>query len=132
MEQAGSPHLISAMTAPIRYAALAIALGTCHPGVAAAASFDGRWAVEVLSEDGECSGIYVLPIEVVHSRIFYIGRAEIDVNGAIDAAGKVRARFFNGAELVDARGELRGEDFGNGSWVSPTDQCAGTWIARKQ
>ena len=95
------------MTALIRYAALAIALGTCHPGAgAAAASFDGCWAVEVLSEDGGCSGVYVLPIEVVHSRIFYIGRAEIDVDGAIDAAGKVRARSFNGAELVDAGGEL--------------------------
>lgn len=114
-----------------RVASLLMSVPVASAGLAAS-PFDGRWAVEVRPEHGGCSGFYVMPVDVVDSEIRYAGRGDVAVEGRIDLKGGVTARFFNGSGLVNASGTIRGGRFGNGSWISPSEDCGGTWIARKR
>ena len=75
--------------------------------------------------------MYVLPVEVAGGTVTYIGRAAIRAEGGIGPDGSVRVRFLDGDRL-DAKGTMSNARFGVGSWTSPTEDCRGTWIARKQ
>ena len=112
-------------------AALSVSL-TAGQTYGAASPFDGRWAVAVTPEGGECEGMYVLPIEVAGGTVTYIGRAAITAKGGINADGTVRAAFVIEGDRLDAKGTMSNARFGTGSWVSPTQDCRGTWIARKR
>ena len=103
-----------------------------HPASAGPASlYDGRWAVEVVPENGQCSGRYVMPVEVVGDQIVYIGKGDVRADGGVASDGSVRVSFLSADDQVVARGQLSSESFGHGSWQSPTEGCDGTWIARK-
>ena len=97
-----------------------------------ATAYDGRWAVTVTPEGGECEGMYVLPVEVAGGRVTYIGRAAITAEGGIGPDGTVRVAFVIEGDRLDAKGTMNTAHFGAGSWVSPTEDCRGTWIARKR
>lgn len=97
-----------------------------------APAFDGRWAVEVIPASGKCDGPYILPIEVAGSQITYIGRGQMQAEGGIDDTGRVRVSFLSGPDRLDAKGTMSNPRFGVGSWKSPTENCDGTWIARKR
>lgn len=112
--------------------AFSAAAAGLNPALAGPASlYDGRWAVEVVPENGQCSGRYVMPVEVVGDRIVYIGQGDIRADGGVATDGSVRVSFSSADDRVVARGQLSSESFGHGSWQSPTEGCDGTWIARK-
>jgi hypothetical protein len=98
---------------------------------AAAPQFDGRWAVEIIPQSGTCDGRYVIPVEVVRNNVIYIGRGQMQASGGIAANGTVRVSFHGQGDRLDARGRLTSDSFGQGSWRSPTEDCAGRWVARK-
>ena len=95
-------------------------------------SFDGRWAVQVTPEGDRCEGMYVLPVEVARGTVTYIGRAAIRAEGGIRPDGSVRVSFLVDGDRLDAKGTMSNARFGLGSWTSPTEDCRGTWIARKR
>lgn len=98
----------------------------------AAPGYEGMWSVEVIPETGTCDGPYVLPIEVVQYRIRYVGKGQLAAEGGITPDGNVRVSFVSEGDSLNAKGRLSSPRFGNGSWVSPTEDCGGTWIARKR
>ena len=113
------------------FGALAITAAFLVQPAGASTDFDGRWAVEVIPGRGACDGPYFLPIEVAESRVTYIGKAQMEAQGGIDADGRVRVSFISGPDRLDAKGTMSNPRFGVGSWKSPTENCDGTWIARK-
>lgn len=111
--------------------ALMLAAAAFAGPAAAAPEFDGRWAVEIIPQSGTCDGQYVIPIEVVRSKVIYVGRGQMQASGGIAENGTVRVSFHGQGDTVDAKGRLTSERYGQGSWRSPTEDCAGRWVARK-
>jgi hypothetical protein len=112
-----------------RYAAtLLIAAAFATP--AAAATFDGRWAVQIIPQSGTCEGHYVIPVEVVQNKVIYVGRGQMQAQGGITPRGTVRVSFHSRGDRLDASGRVN-KAYGQGSWQSVADGCAGRWIARK-
>lgn len=108
------------------------ALLLCTGGVAAAASYDGRWSVVATPQAGGCDGTYVIPVEVRGTEVTYIGRAAMRAEGGISEDGRVEVSFIQGNDQLDARGSMVNPRLANGSWSSPTEDCKGTWIARRR
>lgn len=124
-------HSWLSRSTPLAVAAVAAAITIGH-ALAATQPFDGRWSVAVTPEGGECEGMYVLPVEVAEGTVTYIGRAAIRAEGGITPDGTVRVAFVMEGDRLDAKGTMSTPRFGAGSWVSPTEDCRGTWIARKR
>ena len=101
-------------------------------GIAASGQYNGRWSVEAVPEAGSCDGTYVMPVEVSGDRITYIGRAAMRADGGITLDGKVEVSFIQKGDRLDARGTMINPRFGNGIWSSPTENCKGTWVARRR
>lgn len=99
---------------------------------AQAASFEGQWSVVVTPENGGCEGPYVLPVKVVENRIIYIGKGQFEAEGGVQPNGIVQVSFLSNGDRLDAKGKMSNERFATGSWRSPTENCDGTWIARKR
>ena len=106
--------------------------GATSGPVHAAQGFDGQWSVEVTPERGQCDGMYVLPVEVREGNVTYIGRGATRAEGGVSKDGTVRVSFISQEDRLDARGSMSNGRFGTGSWASPTEDCRGTWIARKR
>lgn len=98
----------------------------------AAGPFEGQWSVVVTPENGGCDGPYVLPVRVVENRIIYIGKGQFEADGGVGPDGAVRVTFASQGDRLDARGKMSSDSFGLGSWKSPSEDCDGTWIARKR
>ena len=118
---------------PLCTYAVAIALGSLAIPVStsfSAAPFDGKWSVQITSEVGKCSARYTVPIRVSGGRVSYSGPFDARAKGNIGANGALRVSFAHRADVVNARGSVKG-NAGLGSWKSPTKNCSGTWVARK-
>lgn len=97
---------------------------------AAAPTFDGRWSVAIVAESGDCSARYTVPIEVAGGQVRYAGRFGAEARGKVGATGQLNVSFAYRDDLVTAKGSLTHKN-GYGSWTSPTQECGGTWRARR-
>jgi hypothetical protein len=95
----------------------------------AANAFDGRWQVRITAENGHCRN-YTVPIQVRDGQVFYSGPFNAKASGKIRANGGLSVSFAHNNKVVNASGSLR-DRAGSGSWMSPTQSCAGSWVARK-
>ena len=105
--------------------ALAAVLATLalSPVAHADSSYDGRWSVRVVADNGRCNDDYALPIKVNDGVVTYGGLLGIQA-GKVTDAGKLTIR----AAGVRATGSLD-DDGGKGRWTSKN--CKGSWVARK-
>jgi hypothetical protein len=101
-------------------------LGLGSGDAEAQAAFDGYWSVEVVAEEGPCRA-RTIRIEVTEGEVSFAGLGAI-AEGAVTASGRLRAAIMRGANVITARGALRG-GLGTGSWSS--DRCSGHWLARR-
>ncbi len=102
-------------------------------GVSAAfagSSYDGRWAVQLVTEKGKCDRSLSWDVGVASSRIADSG-AFGQTTGAVDSQGRVRLLVTSGSDRVSASGKLSGAS-GAGAWRSPTRECSGRWRAEKR
>lgn len=93
------------------------------------ASYDGRWAVQLVTEKGACDRSLSWDVGVAANRIDESGI--VQTTGAVDAQGRVRLLVVNGSDRVSASGKLSGAS-GAGAWNSPTRACSGHWRAEKR
>ncbi|MDB5594895.1 MAG: hypothetical protein JWM36_1856 [Hyphomicrobiales bacterium] len=119
------------MILKLRSAALlgSVAIALTVPGLAQAASYDGKWAIVVVTEAGNCD-VYRWDLGVNDGKIEergFIAQAK----GQIDPRGRVNVTFTSGSDALGATGTLSGAD-GSGRWTSPTKQCSGHWTAKKR
>ncbi|MEX0953812.1 MAG: hypothetical protein WDZ83_01215 [Rhizobiaceae bacterium] len=92
--------------------------------------FDGRWTVTVSAEGENCSSRRGVPINVAAGQVRYAGLFGVKAEGRVRPDGDLTIRFAHRKDVVKATGALEGNS-GSGSWVSPTRDCSGTWVARK-
>jgi len=107
-----------------------VALSSVSTTFAGAASYDGQWAVQLVTEKGNCDRLLSWDVGVAANRIADSGMF-VQTTGAVDSKGRVQLLVVNGADRVAADGKLSGAS-GTGAWVSPTRDCSGHWRAEKR
>lgn len=109
----------------------AISLATSAPP-AMAASFDGPWTVQIVTERGGCDS-YGYSVAIRNGRIALREDAPVTLDGRVSATGVVQVNVRRGDQRADGRGRLSGNN-GAGTWTgrSATAQCSGRWIAERQ
>ncbi|MBX9740227.1 MAG: hypothetical protein K2X62_09155 [Beijerinckiaceae bacterium] len=119
------------MASGLKRAALicGLATGLLSAGAAQAAPNDGRWAVTVVTEKGNCE-VYRWEFAVANGRVTPIGDAAARASGMIDPRGRVNVNFTRGSDTLSATGNVSGAN-GSGRWTSPSRQCNGRWSAEK-
>ena len=98
---------------------------------AGSASYDGRWSVEVVTEQGPCDRAYRWSLGIRSGRITDIGDNVAEASGNITPNGRVNVTLTRGSDALKATGALSGES-GQGTWRAPTRQCTGRWRAEKR
>ncbi len=99
---------------------------------AAQQQFNGRWSVEVVTEQGACDRAYRYPVAIENGRIRYAGSEGFNVAGTVNARGAVRTSISSGQLRADITGRLAGSA-GTGTWaISGSRSCSGYWRAERQ
>ncbi|MXQ14513.1 hypothetical protein [Microvirga makkahensis] len=94
--------------------------------------FDGRWSVEVVTEQGACDRAYRYAVIVENGRARYGGPEQFDVNGQVRANGAVAASISRGQDRANVTGKLEGK-WGRGTWrTSGGRVCSGYWTAERR
>ncbi|HEU6441252.1 MAG TPA: hypothetical protein VFF38_02725 [Microvirga sp.] len=94
--------------------------------------FDGRWSVEVVTEQGACDRAYRYSVVVENGRARYGGPEQFDVNGQVRPNGSVTASISRGQDRANVTGRLEG-NWGRGTWnTSGGRSCSGYWNAEKR
>ena len=91
--------------------------------------YDGRWSVNMRTDDGSCGSGRTVAVNVEEGRATYAGSEQVTATGTIPDSGRLSLRFSYGSDTLDARGAMRG-GIGSGSWVS-NGGCRGSWSAHK-
>jgi hypothetical protein len=98
---------------------------------ASAAVYDGRWSVEVITDQGTCDRAYRWSIGIRGGRITDIGDNIAQASGKIAPNGRVSVLLTRGSDRLMATGALDREE-GSGTWQAPSRQCAGRWRAERR
>jgi hypothetical protein len=113
---------------------LCAAAGLTQAGALAAAPHDGSWAIEVVTERGNCERLYryyvVVDGEAIHLRSSFGETSEAPV-GALRKDGRIDVTLGQTDDLVSVKGQL-GAASGGGNWSAPARNCAGRWSASKR
>jgi hypothetical protein len=107
-----------------------LALSGPSAALAGAASYDGHWAVQLVTEKGNCDRSLSWDVGVASSRIADNGML-VQTSGAVDSQGRVTLQLTHGSDRLSASGKLTGGS-GAGAWNSPTRECSGRWRAEKR
>src|SRR4051794_10619977 len=95
-----------------------------------AATYDGKWSVEVITDKGTCDRVYRWNLGIQNGRVVDVGEVARP-SGGVATNGRVNMRFVRSNDYASATGELSG-DWGSGSWTSPTLACSGRWRAERR
>jgi hypothetical protein len=107
-----------------------LALSGVPAAFAGDGSYDGRWAVHLVTVKGNCDRLLSWDVGVAASRIADSG-GFLQTSGAVDSNGSVNLLLTHGSDRVSASGKLSGVA-GAGAWNWPTRECSGHWRAEKR
>jgi hypothetical protein len=107
-----------------------LALSGVSAATAGASSYDGQWAVQLVTEKGTCDRALSWDVGVAASRIVD-NNMLVQTTGGVDSQGRVTLLMTHGSDRVTASGKLHGAS-GAGAWNSPTRECSGHWSAMKR
>ena len=119
---------------------LAVAGKTAHakrsspqPRAAPAMTFDGRWSVVIITDQGSCDRAYRYGVRISGGRIYYDGDSAAQINGQVDAAGNVAVSLRYGQAGANGSGYLT-ESEGEGHWQGSASgtSCSGRWEAERR
>jgi len=96
----------------------------------ASGAYDGKWAVQLVTDKGDCDRSLSWDVGVAGNRIAD-GGMFAQTTGAVDSHGRVSLTVTQGSDRVSASGRLSGAA-GSGAWSSPTRACSGRWRAAKR
>jgi hypothetical protein len=99
-------------------------------GPARAASYDGLWNVQIITEAGRCDAAYSYPFRVIGGRITSAGN--FDISGRVGGGGAVQVRISAGGSMANGTGRL-GRGSGAGRWTARLSggNCSGRWQATR-
>jgi hypothetical protein len=116
-------HLRNALIAGHLLAALALPLAT----PAAAASFDGEWNVQIVSNNSGCPNGATVSIDISNGHVAS-GNAAVSASGHVADAGVISVTLASGVKRATGSGRLSGTS-GSGTWHGA--MCSGTWTAQR-
>ena len=100
----------------------------------AQAPHDGSWAIEIVTEHGDCDRHYryyvVVDGPAVRLRSM-MGETSPASMGLVRPDGRVNATLGEAADPVNVTGRLAGTS-GTGVWSAPARQCKGRWRAERR
>jgi hypothetical protein len=95
---------------------------------------DGSWAIEVMTERGDCERVYryyvVVSGNAVHLRSPFGETSQAPV-GLMRKDGRIDVTIGQADDPVSVKGQL-GAASGGGNWSAPARNCAGRWSASKR
>jgi hypothetical protein len=105
------------------------------PGSASAeAPHDGSWAIQIVTERGDCDRFYRYYVDVEGQAVRLrspFGATSEAASGLVRPDGRVNATLGQSDDPVVVRGRLAGSA-GEGIWSAPSRQCTGHWSAQKR
>jgi hypothetical protein len=115
--------------------ALGFGLALAIPAYAATGSkFDGRWSIEVITEQGTCDKAYRYGVMIENGQTRYAGREDITVAGKVATDGRVAGSIAYKDNRADVSGALEASGLGSGSWKfeGANSSCKGRWNAERR
>jgi hypothetical protein len=97
---------------------------------ATAASVDGEWEVDVMTEVGPCEPVQQFPMIVANGHICGSAASAAQTVGFVENNGTMWVRFTSAEDVVRIQGKLAGAT-GSGTWSSGSRYCGGKWRAKK-
>lgn len=96
--------------------------------------FDGRWSIEVITEQGGCDKAYRYGVMIEDGRTRYAGREEIAIDGKIASDGHVAGSIAYKENRANVVGALRPSGLGSGTWTfaGENSTCKGRWNAERR
>ena len=93
--------------------------------------YDGRWSIEVVTQDGPCDRAYRYGVQIQRGEAVY-GGGEFDIRGRVSPNGTVRGIISRGQDAAQVVGRLSTGGTGSGTWQSLGNGpigCSGSWSA---
>lgn len=121
------------MPNPLTTLALAagVILPGCLPARANTADYNGRWAVELVTESGPCSASYTYAVAISGGHVRLVsGDDGARVSGQVGADGDVDLNVVKGGASGSGNGRLKSGGNGSGRWTV-SSLCSGRWTARR-
>jgi hypothetical protein len=97
----------------------------------AQSSFDGKWSVLIVTEQGNCDRAYRYPLLIQNGNVLYGGKKNFNVSGQVQPSGAVVVSVTQGNAGAIGTGRLNGK-YGSGKWEAPQGGCSGRWQADKR
>ncbi len=100
----------------------------------ARAAHDGSWAIEIVTERGECERLYRYYVEVEGQAVrlrSMTGETSQATTGLVRPDGRIDATLGQAADPVRVTGRLAATS-GAGTWSAPARHCTGRWSAHKR
>ena len=105
-------------------------LPTCRPAAAKAADYNGRWAVDLVTESGPCSAHYSYAVTISDGQVRLVsGDDGARVSGQVGADGNIGLDVTKGGASGSGTGHLDAGK-GSGTW-KVSSLCSGRWTARR-
>jgi hypothetical protein len=92
-----------------------------------AATYDGRWSVQIASNSPACGNGASVSIGISNGQVAS-GDASMSARGRVADAGEISVTLSNGIRRATGSGHLAGSS-GSGTWHGPL--CSGTWTAQR-
>lgn len=105
----------------------AVLLLATVPQAEARTPFDGTWAVQITTRQGDCDQ-YNVALRIADGSVSYAGGDGSSASGRVDGQGRINGSLQTFGESVSARGRLAGSR-GSGTWSGAG--CAGVWSATR-
>ncbi len=103
------------------------------PAQAQVSKYNGRWSVEVITEQGSCDRAYRYSIVIENGRARYGGQEAFDVSGQVQPNGAVAGSIAYGSDRANVNGRLDADGRGEGTWTtSGSRSCGGRWNAERR
>ena len=107
-----------------------LAWGLPVAAMAAAASHDGQWQVQLQTTVGQCPPSVETVVSIKQNRVVAISASGVTPWGYVDETNTFVGHFSSGQKVLRANGDVKGNS-ARGPWSSQTDYCGGTWTAHK-
>ena len=128
----GNHSMKSLFAVALGFFALASSAALAQTETAALAdSFDGKWSVLIVTEQGNCDRAYRYPLLIQNGNVLYGGKKNFNVSGQVQPSGAVVVSVTQGNAGAVGTGRLNGK-YGSGKWEAPQGGCSGRWQADKR
>lgn len=117
-----------------RFLVMAALAGGIAPAAAGSrpASYDGTWAVSLVTESGSCDRSYQAKVAIRDGRIQPAGGSETAaISGGVGVDGRIALDIRQSLARADVSGRLRGRS-GAGIWRVDMMGCSGKWTAFRE